>query len=359
MASSRMIATRKQQVFMAHICSNCGFPVITVVQIQSKAEKSYTFSQSKAAQIASETADNAIEHEIHRIESCGHTKSPLMEKEKKPIMISPGYFCESSISGFASHCPNCSNIEPWKSATPALSKINMDALTEENFPVVFKDANEAEKWARDYILGMIADIENKRKDPLLVRQAEISALQSIKTIQSLEKQLADIPERKEKELLSSQLQEYKAYQNQLGLLDVKGKKEANAQIKVLELKLADISKAIADKADPLQTVIKQEQSELLPVQAIAFGCTGAVTTQRSGYTMSYHYEPNPISEQLSAEDPEAAEEKTEINHVDTARPLPEENNDAFSQDEIIFCRRCGFKLLPGSIYCTQCGVKVK
>lgn len=115
MSSSRMIATRKRPVFMAHICSECGFPVISIVQIEAEAQKSYSFFQEKAAQIASETADNAINEEISRIEACKNSRSVLTGKRSGSSMIAPGHFCSASFSGFQTSCPFCSNIEPWQS----------------------------------------------------------------------------------------------------------------------------------------------------------------------------------------------------------------------------------------------------
>lgn len=145
MASSRMIATRKRGVFMVHICSECGFPMITVVQIESESEKTYTFSQSIASQIASDTAENAITDEIKRIESCYNTKTQLVGKQKGSGMISPGYFCTSSFSGYVSQCPKCLNVEPWKSSS---SKKKMDDLERDNFPVVCIIKNQLKELVR-------------------------------------------------------------------------------------------------------------------------------------------------------------------------------------------------------------------
>ena len=127
MASSRMIATRKRPVFMSHICSKCGFPMISVVQIESEAQKTYTFSQEKASQIASDTAENAIEDEIRRIESCRRDRVVLVGKLKKGSMISPGYFCDASFSGHQTRCPYCGNLEPWKGASVKKDVSTMEA----------------------------------------------------------------------------------------------------------------------------------------------------------------------------------------------------------------------------------------
>ena len=151
MGSPRMIATRKQAVFMSHVCSKCAFPLISVVRIESESQKSYTFSQDKASKIASNTAENAIEDEIHRIESCRKDRTVLVGKLKKGSMISPGYFCDSSFTGHQTRCPYCGNLEPWKGSSP--DGKTFDELADANFPVVFKDANDAENWAKDIVVS--------------------------------------------------------------------------------------------------------------------------------------------------------------------------------------------------------------
>ena len=89
MASSRMIVTKKRGVFMAHVCSGCGFPRVTAVLIEATAEKSYSISRSYAEQIASETAENAIQAEIKAIDTCYSTRQPLVGSHKGNGMISP------------------------------------------------------------------------------------------------------------------------------------------------------------------------------------------------------------------------------------------------------------------------------
>ncbi len=352
MASSRMIATRKRPVFMSHICSKCGFPMISVLQIESEAQKTYTFSQERASQIASDTAENAIEDEIRRIESCRRDRVVLVGKLKKGSMISPGYFCNASFSGHQTRCPYCGNLEPWKGAS--LNGKTIDQLADDNFPVVFKDANDAENWATSRVNDLIEAINNQRQNAAAVRNS-ISSVLSIR--RNLEKYLelsASIPEKDQLTQLKNQLTNLEMRKGQLGILDLKGKKEIGSAIKITELKIADISKVIAMKDAPYLEKIQANRYNLLCTQAVAFGCTNQIVPIRNGNAFSYQYVANDIPEEFliganedAAEriaEPEMCEKTQEANVAQTSTPL--------------FCRKCGYKLLPDSVFCTKCGSRV-
>ncbi len=148
---------------MAHICSGCGFPIISIVEIEAVAQKTYAFMQSKAEQIASQTANDAIENNICRIESCRSTKIPLAEKVEEEDISYLGCFCDSSILGLAAICPCCGNVEPWQPSKSVLPQKKMSDLEEKNFPIVFREGGKAERWAKDYVANLIADIKGKRK----------------------------------------------------------------------------------------------------------------------------------------------------------------------------------------------------
>jgi len=357
MGSSRIIATRRRNVLMAHICSECKFPVITVVQIESEAQKTYSFSQTKAEQIAGKTADDAIEHEIRRIENCRHTKTVLISKEKKGSMIAPGHFCDSSISGFEGPCPYCANIEPWQDSSKMLAEKTMRKISELNddsFPIVFKESNDAEQWAQDCVSKLMKKIEEKRNDILLVEQSLTKSVESTKRIQLWQQQLIEIPELKDSEKIKNELQQYRIRKKQLGLLDFKGKKEVNSSIKILELKLEDVNKIISRKMKPINDNIKREQEELLHNQAIAFGLTGNIVVKKQGMSFSYFYEPNRIPEELIL-----TPSKDDLTEEENSVVINEPNEQSEKRhDKINFCRKCGFKLIPDSAFCTKCGSKV-
>lgn len=351
MASSRIIATKRLSVFMAHICSVCGFPTISVVQIEAVAEKSYTFSQSKAEQIANETADKAINEEIERIVSCHYLKKPLVGKHKGSGMIAPGHFCTSSFSGYASCCPSCLSVEPWQSPS---SKKKMDDLVKKNYPVVFRNANEAEKWAFDKVREMVAQIEAKREDPLEVEQA-ISKVKEVKAqILVWAYEMDSLPELKEYNKLREELAVARKQKASLGLLDFRLKRGVKRKIKLLEPIVKRCKEDRDKKVEPIARKIVDTGNELLTTQAIAFGVTNDILSKENGNAFSYFFSPNEIPANIMEEIESYVEQATNANQTagvceTPAIATPVNNNAA------VFCRKCGFKLLPDSTFCTKCG----
>ena len=354
MSSSRMISTRRQGVFMAHICSECGFPMITVVQIEAEAQKTYTFSQSKAERIASETAENAINEEMRRIESCYHTQQPLVGQQKGSGMIAPGHFCTSSFSGFESYCPKCLSIEPWKSIA---SKKKMDELERDNFPIVFKNADEAKKWAFDKVRSMISVIETKRQDALEVERAINDVKQTKTNILVWTHQMNTLPEQADYDRLNEELSVAKKQKASLGLLDFKAKKSVSERIKVLEPQVKALKDALDKKIEPIARKIVTDGNNLLTTQAIAFGYTDDILSKQNGQAFSYFFSPVDIPEDIMAEIESYVENALNgKENISINKTFPAD--ESVSCEETVNCRKCGFKLLSGSTFCTKCGSKV-
>lgn len=329
MSDARMIATMKRSVFMSHICSECGFPLVSVVRIEAETQKTYTFSQKKAGQIASDTAEKAFEGEIRRIESCRRNREVLVGNLEKRSMISLGYFCDASFSGHQTRCPFCGNLEPWKGPSPNGKTI--DQLADDNFPVVFRKSYGAENWATDRVNDLIQTINNQRQNADTVRNS-ISSVLSIR--RNLEKYLelsASIPEKAQLAQLKNQLKTLKMRKDRLGMLDLKGKKEVGSAIKTTEFKIADISRVIATKDAPYLDQIQANQKNLLRAQAVAFGCKDTIAYIQNGNAFSYQYVANDIPEEFllgtnedAAEriaEPEVCEETQETNAAQTSTPL--------------------------------------
>ncbi len=187
-----------------------------------------------------------------------------------------------------------------------------------------------------------------------VRSATLSAV-SIR--QNLDRylELSDsIPEKAQLTQLKAQLQDLEKRKDQLGILDLKGKKEVGSAIKVTELKIADMSKIIALKDAPFLEQIQADRQRLLYTQAVAFGCKDVVMSMRNGNAFSYQYAANDIPQELMigmsinmAEciPEDEKQEKTPKKHIEQ-RLAP------------LFCRKCGYKLLPDSTFCTKCGTRV-
>ena len=351
MGSSRMISTRRQGVFMAHICSVCGFPTISVVQIDAEAEKTYTFSQSRAEEIASETAENAINEEIRRIESCYNTKQPLVGKRKGSGMIAPGHFCTSSFSGFATGCPSCLSVEPWQRTN---SKKKMNELVKENFPVVFRDANKAEKWAFDKVREMVAQIAAKREDPIAVEQA-INEVKKVKAqILVWAYEMNNLPEQEEYNKVSDELAVAKKQKASLGLFDFKLKKSVSEKIKMLEPIVKRRKEELDKKVEPIARRIVDTGNDLRTTQAIAFGVTDDILSKENGNAFSYFFAPNEIPDDIM-EEIECYVEQAKNGKQPTFTAKDTTTATQTCSNDAVFCRKCGFKLLPDSTFCTKCG----
>lgn len=351
MGNSWMIATRKRDVFMAHICSECGFPMITVVQIEAEAQKTYVFSQSKAGQIASETAENAIREEMMRIESCYSTNQVLVGTHKGNGMIAPGHFCTSSFRGYASRCPRCLNIEPWKSNA---AKKRMNELNKENFPTVFADADKAESWAFSIVRKLVAEILKKREDNSAVGEAIERVIESKIRLEMLREDLDSIPETFDRDRLKTELANAEKLKLQLGILDFKNKRIVNERINIIKLQIKDLSEIIEKKETPIADRIIELENELLFTQSIAFGCSDGVLSKKRGNAFSYFFSPNDIPDHITS--------KIEHHNGDTVKTVLEPQEEALPVNEDIekpvFCRKCGYKLLADSAFCTKCGAKV-
>ena len=339
---------------MAHICSECGFPMVTVVQIEAEAQKTYTFSQSKAERIASETAENAINEEIRRIEACYHTKQPLVGKQKGSGMIAPGHFCTSSFSGFASYCPKCLSVEPWKSTA---AKRKMDELEKDNFPIVFKDADEAERWAFDKVRSMISAIETKRENANEIERAINEVKQAKTNILVWTHQMNTLPEQADYDRLNEELSVAKKQKASLGLLDFKAKKSVSERIKALEPQVKVLKDTLDKKIEPIARQIVTEGNKLLTTQAIAFGYTDDILSKQNGQAFSYFFSPVDIPDDIMAEI-EAYVENALNGNKNISEPKVSRTEEPISCEEAVYCRKCGFKLLPGSTFCTKCGSKV-
>lgn len=120
------------------------------------------------------------------------------------------------------------------------------------------------------------------------------------------------------------------------------------------MKIADISKVIATKDAPYLEKIQANRYDLLCTQAVAFGCTNQIMSIRNGNAFSYQYVANDIPEEFLTGINEDAEERI------AAHEMCEEAQKAnvAQTSTPLFCRKCGYKLLPDSAFCTKCGSRV-
>lgn len=357
MASSRMIVTRKRPVFMSHICSKCGFPVISIVPIEAEAQKTYTFSQDKASQIAAETADDAIRKEIARIESCKNTKSVLVGKKSGSSMIAPGHFCSSSFSGFQTPCPFCSNLEPWQSISSNKSILE---LQDENFPIVFTDAQKAEAWAHGRVKDAVESIIKENESQEAKDKATKNAILANARMEKLSLICDQIPERSIIRQLEKEQNELSNRKQHLGILDFSGKKDVKTRLDVIGLKLVDLRKELALKEAPILDELLESILIKMASQIAAFGSPNEIMSKRSGDTFVFYYSVYNIPQALIEEFEKPIMEDTS---VDLAMGTSRTNKVQETENEIkahpLFCRKCGNKLVENSIFCSKCGTRVE
>ena len=98
-------------------------------------------------------------------------------------------------------------------------------------------------------------------------------------------------------------------------------------------------------------------------QVLAFGCTGKIVVRELQKALCYIVEPNEIPNEkiqqyrsspngikaVSLTFKDGASENKYIN----------ENEVSPETEQVLFCRKCGFRLLPDSTFCSKCGSKVK
>ena len=351
MARTSIVVTRRDPVYVTHICSHCGYPMITTVSVDVRAEKSYTFSQTNAEEIANETADNAVDKEIKRIEACYVTKQPLVEKDTGRDGLGMSLSCTSFISGFASHCPMCRNLEPWKSAS---AKKKMEELKKENFPVVFRYTRQAENWAFGLAKAAMATIDEQRKDPTTIEHAIEELIEGKVQIWQWKQQMDNMPEQSVYEKLREELWTVRSQKASLGLLDRKAKKLLDKKIAFLEEKIKNAKNLRDQKLEPISLAIIDLNNKLRTTQAVAFGCTGKYTRKECGNALVYTFSPNKIPDEVMEE---IDNRKSRLSHElnDVVFSELEHSEKHANNTEIAYCRKCGFKLLPNSAFCTKCG----
>lgn len=290
MSSPRIIITKKQPVFMGHVCSLCGCPVVSSVLIEAEAQRSYTFSESKAERIARDTADVAICDEIRRIEKCQVSRSVLVSKVPKSSMIEPGWFCNSHISGFDYPCPNCGNMEPWQIEDTNRNRIQ--ELEDKSFPSIFLEYKESENWAISYNQSIITQIGTIRENADRVALAESEVSKLLAEIENIKKQRDSIPElgqiitmEKEQKWLMEKIKE-------AGLFNFGEKKAIKERLNVLSICIDELNSVLKRKQNSLDQQIAKRKRMLHQSQRIAYGCTGRSLVYGNNHSAYFLIETN-------------------------------------------------------------------
>ncbi len=358
--SGSIISTKKQPVIMGHICSNCGCPVLSVVKIEASAQKSYSFSQKKAQAIASQTADLAIEEEIKRIESCKYSKTILASHIKKSNTIALGHYYSSAINGFDKPCPNCINLEPWQSSK--IGKLSFKDLTTENYPRIFRQYEDAEKWAIEYNKNQISLYNEKRTVPENVTQATTDAISLYQKIDDLYRQRDSMVELIQCQQLNNDQASLIQKKTKIGLLDFKRRKIINDQIQKVASDLKSINQIISQKKQAFNLEIVKNEVLLQKAQPVAFGCTGYSVTREFKDSIAFIIEAVAIPKDKLTK----IKQNNVIDSSFFSSPFELPLTDVTNQKDKTtnhngmspYCPKCGFKLLPGSKFCSKCGIQL-
>lgn len=354
MANSCVIITRKRSLFVARICSKCGFPTIAEVYITARATESYFFSEAAAAKTATETAWNAIENETEQIELCYKVKKGLSSKKDEFVTNEDGHSCLVSVSNIFSPCSMCFNVEPWMVAK---EEQLIDGLDAENFPRVFRTRPEAEKWASDQVSAMITRIASQREDASMVERAVDEVKELIAKIAVLEHQNDILPEATAVKKKKRELETTVKQRDGLGLLNFKARIGISKRIKELEIQLKELEDILDKTRMPIFREIAKLRKRLTFIQAVAFGCATGIVTQKIGYSFGCRFHPNEIPGDILESIMRRTDDMQEQRQLVDSR-LQSDGDNTIQNNEMFYCRKCGFKLLPDSVFCTKCGEKV-
>lgn len=339
MAQSYISLKKSSPVIMGYICSGCGFPIITIATINTDATQYYSFSQTKAQETAELECDKAIQFEINRIKNCISNQEPLSVDINTVSGWHYGSSCKSSIKDILTPCPNCFNIEKWQ-------KENGHSSSPENYPTIFDNIELAENWARVIIKNLMQEIDNKRSDDNLVNSAKQRTIKLSAYNKNLEQQLLQIPELSEKSKIEQEKNKATSQQKNLAIFDFKGKKVLKLKIKSFDEKLKELKQTISKKETEPRRLIQNNKLELQKVQPIAYGYANEIIINQFYKTLVYLISPNDIP------DEQASSVKYDLyNETITTEEIKD-------TPQIQFCKKCGFKLLPDSDFCSNCGDEI-
>lgn len=362
MGSSRIIITYTKKILLAHICSGCGFPVISILTIKGKGEKSVTLL-GKDQERAEELAQEAVRIEINRIKKCSQKRTVLFSEKEYEDFLGPGQFRSAFVEGHTDKCPYCNNLEPWQAVNDTLlqqTKKTISKLDIKNFPTVFTDVDEAKRWAESIILNQIKKINEIRQDNYLVEQAKNRVEKAVERIHNWQYEIDTIPELLEKERTEKEYNELLSKKSKLGIFDVKGRRIVSSKIREIKRKLQELNCIYRKKETSLKSSINNEKENLLYDQAIAYGCSDEILMIEKRYSICFQYKPSiQLNDLIDSSYRKIESKNTNKKEGENESCNHNEGNKQIENgSEIKFCRKCGFKLKPDSDYCSKCGVKI-
>ena len=346
MSQSYISLKKSAHVIIGHICSDCGFPIITVATINTEAIQYYTFSQTKAQETASQECSKAIRFEIDRINNYTYQRESIYQYKPLSFDINTvsgshyGSYCVSSIKDITTPCPNCFNIEKWQ-------KENGHSSGSENYPTIFNSIEAAENWSRNIIADLVREIDSKRSLPNEINVAQQTTIRLTICNKELEQQLLQMPELSQQSEIKQEKKQAESQLKNLAIFNFKGKKVLKAKIKAYNEQLKELEQIIARKEAGPRNIIQKNKLELQKVQPIAYGYTNQITIKQIRNTIVYLITPNKIpNEQVNSDKNNLIDKIITTNEIEEA-------------PQIKFCNKCGFKLLSDSTFCSNCGGKIE
>lgn len=360
MGQSRMQYIVKKLVSLTHVCSNCHFPVVSLVVIEARAIKGYMFVPSNATEAACEAATLAANNTIQRINNLYKTKEIFEPFIKE--MVASADSCSVHVFSegngyFYSVCPYCGKIEPWldSSLKREIAEKEIAKLPRESFPTVYRDFKEASIRAEVYVKRKIEDIERKRENTAIVEQAKNLFYQTKPKVESLNNRIQSIPEYIELESKKRQIQELQSRKEKTGAFNFKEKKEIKKSIEKLSAEVQELIKSVDVLKNPLDKELQKEKEILDHNQLLAFGCNPEVSLKQINASFCFYYVPNNPPPEPK---PSIKEEVITKQIIESSVPT---NDNGISNNvrKPMFCHKCGAKLLANSSFCSFCGAKLE
>ena len=227
-------------------------------------------------------------------------------------------------------------------------------MSDNNYPILFENINDAESWANSVVLSIMKQIDEQRSSEIIVETSKKEYIQLRSEIKQAHSIIINIEELKQKSHFENEKKKAIEHKNKIGIFDIKGKIFLKKQIEELNQKIQAVSKIISEKEAKNNEIIKNNNLRLQEIQSIAYGYTGNILIENNYNSYLYRIEPTPIIENVS----------NQFSDVPPINKSPEsivkEKNDInFSINNPCFCRKCGFKLLLDSDFCSKCGTKIE
>ena len=362
MSTPHINGRMEKNIVVSYICSKCNNPVIEIVKV--KTEGWINGINNSSEYNLQKNLSEKIEFEINRINRIKNNPVLLEPQVNKVNPMHYGPYTESFISGYDKCCPLCYSYEPWQSNQSTLA---FSDLKDENYPIVYKSFEKAEKQAFSFLNDKINERNNKTLSLETIENAKSELNHLIPELSLLNNEINNISEIKELVSLREKKDNLVKEKASIRLFDIKGRKEIIEKINSIQAKINDLDDVVHKKLTKFNNRIKHIEIRILSYKAIAYGYSGAIKKAESYSNLCYYAEPNTIPDEellaingTSEKQTSCSIQESVITKDDNIKNEETVNTpEELINDIPVFCRKCGFKLLEDSIYCAKCGTKIK